>query len=482
MAADDLAGLDANAQAELVRHGDTTPRELVDAAIERIERIDGQLNAVIHRRFEQARAEADGRLPDGPFRGVPLVLKDLGCYSEGDPYHAGTRLLKNIGYVADHDSYVTEKFRAAGFVIVGRTNTPELGSTITTEPLAHGASRNPWNTDHSTGGSSGGSGAAVAAGLVPLAHATDGGGSIRIPAAMCGLVGLKPSRGRISLGPDKGESWMGCSTSGVVSRTVRDTASALDAISGAMPGDAYMAPPPERPFAAEVGVDPGTLRIGLLDHPILRDGDPDPECAAAVQSAGKLLESLGHRVEVAWPDAYGEEEAATHFTEVIAVHTAVELGLYEDLVGRSLTDDDIEPVNLAFGALGDRMTAREYLAAVQWVHRWSRRLMQWWRPADGSPGFDLLVTPVLNGTPPLLGWVSDPDYGVERLLAMQQYTSQCNLSGQPAVSLPLHWTPDDLPVGVHFVADYGREDVLIRVAAQVEAAQPWAQRRPAVFA
>src|SRR5207244_2860751 len=262
---DDLALLDATAQAELVRQRRVTPRELVDAAIARIERVNPKLNAVISQRFEKARAEAAAPdLPDGPFRGVPFLLKDLICHSAGDPYHAGMRLLRELGWVERYDTHLAARFRAAGFVCLGRTNVPELGPAPTTEPLAYGPTRNPWDTGRSPGGSSGGSAAAVAAGLVPVAHANDGGGSIRIPASACGLVGLKPTRGRTSLGPDTGESWAGAVAEHVVTRSVRDTAALLDAVAGPMPGDPYFAPPPARPFAAEVGLDPGRLRIGVL--------------------------------------------------------------------------------------------------------------------------------------------------------------------------------------------------------------------------
>jgi amidase len=453
----------------------------VEAAIERIERIDPQLNAVIHPRFEKARAEADGPPPGGPFHGVPMVLKDLACFSAGDPYHAGTRLLKNLGFTADHDSYLTQKFRAAGFVAVGRTNVPELGTTITTESVAWGPARNPWNVDYSTGGSSGGSAAAVAAGMVPVGHANDGGGSIRVPAANCGLVGLKPSRARVSDGPDIGDTWMGCTIQGVVTRTVRDSAAVLDAIAGYMPGDPYTAPPPARPFAAEVGADTGSLRVGLLDHP-LSDVAGDPDCAEAVHAAGKLLESLGHRVEVAHPAALEEREATEQFVSIVAAATAWELDLWQVAVGRPLTGDDIEPGNLAFQRRGHNLAAPDYLAAEFWLQRWCRRVIDWWHPVDGSGGFDVLVSPVLNGPPPPLGYLTDPEHAMDRLMAMLQYTAQFNITGQPAISLPLHWTASGLPVGVQFVGGFAREDVLVRLAAQLEAAEPWAERHPSVHA
>ena len=482
----DFTWLDAVGCADLVRSGQASPSELVEAAIDRIERTDPAINAVIHPRFDKARREAAGALPAGPFTGVPMVVKDLVCMTEGDPYHAGTRLLKNLGYIADHDTYLATKFRQAGFVIVGRTSTPELGSTITTEPLAYGPCRNPWNTDHSTGGSSGGSAASVAAAMVPVGHANDGGGSIRIPASECGLVGLKPSRGRVSQGPDSGESWNGATIEGVVTRSVRDAAAVLDAIAGYMPGDPYTAPLPARPFAAEVGAPVERLRIGLLDHPVGGAGDVSndghPECAAAVVGAGKLLESLGHHVEVDHPTAMADGAFGEHFLRIVASWCAVDLDTYEALAGRPLTDDDIEPLNLMMRHLGRKVAAPDYLASEVWMHAYTRRMLSWWHPADGSTGFDLLVSPVLGAPPPPIGWLSDPEHGGNRLRDLLRYTAQFNCTGQPAISLPLHWSADGLPVGVQVVAAYGREDVLLRLAAQLEQAAPWAARRPLVHA
>jgi amidase len=473
---DDLAFTDATAQADLVRRGEAKPSELVEAAIDRIERVNPQINAVIHPRFEKARDEAT-RSDDGPFAGVPMLVKDLGCPTVGDPHHLGTRFLKAIDYRADHDTFLTQRFRQAGFLIVGRTNTPEFGSTITTEPLAYGPSRNPWNLDHSTGGSSGGSAAAVAAGLVPVAHANDGGGSIRIPASECGLVGLKPSRGRVSHGPDVGESWMGSTIDGVVSRTVRDTAAVLDNIAGYEVGDPYTAPPPARPYASEVGADPGSLRIGLLTAPLTPGIDGHPECEAAVLNTGKLLESLGHRVELAHPAALEEADFPRHFVHVVAASSAAEFAEWEAIIGRPLVEGDVEPDNLTYRAIGESLTAAGYLAAVKWLHGYTRRVVSWWHEG----GFDLLVSPVIAAPPPKIGWLSGPEGG-SRVLPLLQYTAQFNVTGQPAVSLPLHWTPDGLPVGVQFVAAHFREDLLLRVAGQLEAAQPWAQLRPPVHA
>jgi amidase len=474
----DSTWLDAHEQAELVRSGKASPAELVDAAIDRIERVNPQLNAVIHDRFDKARAEAAGTLPDGPFRGVPLLLKDLGAMSEGDPYHCGAKFLKELGYRADHDTSYVTRFRQAGFVIVGRTNTPEFGSTVTTEPVAYGAAHNPWNLDYSTGGSSGGSGAAVAAGLTAIAHGNDGGGSIRIPACQNGIVGLKPTRARVSQAPDVGEAWMGGTIDGVLTRTVRDTAAGLDCIAGGEPGDPYPAPPLARPLAQEVGANPGSLRIGILDHP-LADGIPaNAEVAGAVNATANLLESLGHKVESSYPAAMGDPEFQGQFVNIVAVASATDLDKWGRTIGRPVTDDDIEPGNALFAAMGRAVPAPVYVASVEWMHGYQRRMASWW----ADDGFDVLVTPVLNGPPPPLGWLSDPEQGLNRVIEYLQYTAQFNITGQPGISLPLHWTDTGLPVGVQFVADYGREDVLIRLAAQLEQAQPWADKHPPVHA
>src|SRR5262245_49398212 len=289
---DDLAFLDATAQAALVRSGELAPIELVDAAINRTEKLNPELNAVIHPLFEKARATAAKRFAkDAPFRGVPMVLKDLDGPSAGDPFHLGNKLLKEVGYVADHDSFLIARLRAAGFVAIGKSNCPEFGLLPTTEPEAYGPTRNPWNTAHSPGGSSGGSGAAVASGMVPVGHAGDGGGSIRIPASACGLFGLKPTRGRVSLGPAEAEAWAGLVMRHVVTRTVRDSAAVLDVLQGYMTGDWYTAPPPARAYAQEVGAAPAKLRIGVRTTAPLGLATVDPECIAAVDDTARVLES-----------------------------------------------------------------------------------------------------------------------------------------------------------------------------------------------
>lgn len=476
---DELSLLDATAQAELVRRRELTPRELVDAAIARCERHNPRLNAVTLPALEQARARAASPdLPAGPFRGVPFLMKDLGGPEAGRRYTAGMRCLKDANWTERTNAYITEKFLAAGLVILGRANTPELGLLPTTEPEAFGPTRNPWRPTHSAGGSSGGSAAAVAAGIVPAAHASDGGGSIRIPAAHCGLVGLKPTRGRNSFGPGAGERWNGFSAEFVVTRSVRDAAALLDVTNGPMPGDPYAAAPPARPYLAALSVPPRRLRIGLLRAaPPDRGYDLHPECRAAADGAARLLESLGHAVEEAHPEALDDVGALAHFVGIIAANIARVLDATGEKLGRALGPGDVEPLTWAVAARGRDIPATQLLASLEYVHAFGRRLAAWW-----SGGFDLLLTPTTAQPPPELGHLSstpeEPFRGFMRAAAYGAYTSAFNLSGQPAISLPLHWTADGLPVGAQLVAATGGEDLLLQVAAQLEAAAPWAARRP----
>ncbi len=478
---DDLSRLDATAQAELVRSGEASPRELVDAAIERIEALDPQLNAVVHPRFDRAREEADGDLPAGPFQGVPFLLKDLDGTSAGDPFHGGTRFLRDHDHIADHDSWLTERFRAAGLVVLGRTNTPELGLIPSTEPQTAGPTHNPWDLSRTAGGSSGGSAAAVAAGLVPAAHAGDGGGSIRIPAAFCGLVGLKPSRGRSSFAPDAGEAWGGFVQRLAVTRSVRDAAALLDAVAGSAPGDPYTAPPPARPYVEELGADPGRLRIGWRTASGVEDIVTEPEVADGVARTAALLEELGHRVEQASPPALDEAALTDNFVICFASFVARTLDELGELVGETPTAEGFETGTWAIAELGRSITAAQYLAARDALHSWSRRMSGWW-----AGGYDLLLTPTVPELPPVLGqFASTPDnplQGIARSTPIVAFTAPFNVTGQPAVSLPMHRASGGLPVGVQLVAADHREDVLIRVSAQLEAASPWKDRVPAVHA
>jgi amidase len=473
---DETTWLDATAQADLIRRGEVSPRELTEAAITRIEEVNPKLDAVIRTRFDAALAEAAGDLPHGPFRGVPILLKDIGCTVAGEPTAFGLGPLRDVAFPIT--SYLAEQFKAAGFVALGRTNVPEMGTTVTTEPRSFPPARNPWDPGHSTGGSSGGSAASVASGMVAVAHASDGGGSIRIPASECGLVGLKPTRGRVSNGPLVGESWAGSVTDGAVTRTVRDAAGVLDVIANPMPGDPYYAPPLPRPLVQEVGADPGRLRIGFLDRPGAEGYLDDPECRAAVAGAAALLESLGHHVEQSAPAAMFEQELLAAFNAIIAADTEATLQAFAGLLGRPIGDEEIEPRNAAYRRAGRELGAVAYLQSRAWVGTWTRRMADWWTT------YDLLLTPTVGAPPPPLGWftAAGPEQEGARVASFIPYTAQFNMTGQPAISLPLHWTPGGLPVGVQLVAGYGREDVLIRVASQLEQAASWSGRHPPVHA
>jgi amidase len=471
---DDIGWLDATAQAQLAHTGQVAPAELVDAAITRTEKLNPELNAMIHARFDKARAEAAAPLPDGPFRGVPIMIKDLSAPSEGDPQHNGMRVLRDMNYIAPADNHLVARYRKAGFVIVGRTNTPELGLVPTTEPESHGATHNPWNLEHTAGGSSGGSAAAVASGMVSIAHASDGGGSIRIPASMCGLVGLKVSRGRITMGPDRDESQLGVAH--VVARSVRDVAGALDVTQGPAPGDMVVAPPPLRPYVDEIGADPGALRIGLLAHS--PNGELHADCVTAVRSTAALLESLGHHVEESHPAPLDRaKENGRAFMARWATGAKLSLLVTGQLIGRELTADDVEPYTWAMAEMANGVTAVDLAKALAASAAFTREMAGWW-----ANGFDLLLTPTLGGPPPRLGVLMDPVSGGATIGELVPYTTHFNVTGQPAISLPMHWNDAGLPIGIQLVAVYGREDLLFQVAAQLEEAQPWSDRRPPVSA
>jgi amidase len=468
--------MDATEQAELVAKGEFTPLELLDAAVERIERDDVAINAVVLRWFERAReVAASPDLPDGPFRGVPFLLKDLFASMAGMPLTNGNKALAAARPVSATDTTLVSRYRAAGLVIAGRTNSPELGSLPVTEPEAYGPTRNPWNLERTPGGSSGGSAAAVAAGMVPIAHASDGGGSIRIPASCCGLVGLKLSQGRISMGPLRAEHGLGVEH--CVSRTVRDTARLLDATHGPGIGDTVSALPPVRPYADEVGADPGALRIGLLDHHP-RDESIHDDCVEAVRAAATLLEGLGHHVEPAWPEVLADASFTQRFMTLWATNMALGIDAFGDLIGRPLTADDVEAVNWTQAEYATKYSAVDLAVAQAAAVDFRRTVQQWW-----ADGWDLLLTPTLGEPPVRIGehdpLPDDPMAGMKRAARFVPFTPPWNMSGQPAISLPLHWNAGGLPIGVQLVAAYGREDLLIRVAAQLETAQPWADRHPA---
>jgi amidase len=479
---DALARLDATAQAELVRRGDVSPLELVDAAIERIEKLNAHLNAVITPLYEKARAQASQpSLPAGPFRGVPFLVKDVVCHTAGDPFHCGMRFLRELDWVERGDTYLAARFRAAGFVFVGKSNTPELAFSPTTEPLAYGPTRNPWDSSRTPGGSSGGAAAAVASGIVPVAHGNDMGGSIRTPASACGLVGLKPTRARSTLGPHLGEFWWELTHEHVLTRTVRDSAAVLDAISGPAPGDPYTAPAPVRPFAEEVGRSPGPLRIGLRTRLPGDQDEPHSDCRAAAESTARLLEALGHSVESGGPAALDDTEDFANAALVMMVSVARELDRWSARTGRSIAKDDVEPTTWLASEIGRSLTAPQFVEATEKLHRAARALSRWW-----EEGFDVLLTPTLAHPPPALGPLGpeggEPARVMVRWGEFAPYAVPFNVSGQPAISLPLQRNEDGLPIGVQLVAAYGREDVLIRLASQLEEACPWRDRRPPLHA
>ncbi len=475
---DELAFLDATAQAELVRRREVSPLELVEAAIARVERLNPTLNAVITPLFEEARAAAAGPgLPDGPFTGVPFLLKDLLAERAGTPLSEGSAFLRGR-YRSPHDSELVARYRRAGLVILGKTNTSEFGILPTAEPEAFGPARNPWDLGRSTGGSSGGSAAAVAAGLVPAAHANDGGGSIRIPAACCGLFGLKPTRGRNPLGPEYGDLYGGLVCEHVVTRSVRDSAALLDVTAGPMPGDPYAAPPPARPFLQEVGAPPGQLRIAF--SAASPTGTPvHPDCVAAVKDAAALCADLGHIVEEAAP-AFDGRALGRAFAVLWAAGTAWSLARWAQKLGRQPQPTDVEPLTWALAERGRGLSAVDYLTALHDGQRLARDVARFFET------YDLWLTPVVGEPPPPLGTFAsppeEPTRGLRRAGPFAPFTYIANMTGQPAMSVPLYWTADGLPVGVHFLARFGDEATLFRLAAQLEEARPWAHRRPPVCA
>lgn len=463
---------DAVGLAELVRQGQTTPEELLESAISRVEDLNPHLNAVVMPMYEEAQRCIQAGLPEGPLRGVPFLLKDLGLLYKGYPTTFGSRLF--TGLVAGHDSTVVARYRQAGLVIFGKTNTPEFGITITTEPVLYGPCCNPWNRERTTGGSSGGAAAAVAAGMVPAAHASDGGGSIRIPAACCGLFGLKPTRARIPSGPDVGEGWNGMSTDHVISRTVRDSAAFLDVAAGPSPGDPYCAPPAAGPFLDEVGRDPGKLRIAFTTTPP-SGAAVDPACVDAVADAARLCAKLGHTVEEAAP-AFAYEPFQEAAVTIINTNTAAMVAAGAKVLGREVTEADVEQITWRAAEAGREIGAPAYVDAVRVVHQTGRKVARFFQ------AYDLLLSPVLLQPPVPLGFLDtctlDVRGYVKNLYRFFGFTNLFNATGQPAMSVPLYWTPQGLPVGLQFAGRFGDEALLLRLAGQLEQARPWKDRRP----
>jgi amidase len=465
---------DAVGLAELVRKKQVSARELLDEAVARTARVDPQINAVVVKHYDYAERQIDEGLVDGPFTGVPFLLKDLDLL-EGTRTTSGATILKD--FVADHSSTLTQRFLDTGVAIFGKSSSPEFGLMPTTETRLFGPTRNPWNPDHSSGGSSGGAGAAVAARILPVAHASDGGGSIRIPASASGVFGLKPTRARNPLGPDRGEGWGGFSCGHVLSISVRDSAVMMDAIHGPEASSPYVAPPPERPFSQEVGRDPGRLRIAFTDKSPYGDAI-DPEIAAAVREAAHLLEALGHQVEERAPTLAADP--AVVMTTIVGGNTAVTVRMIEQRVGRAMAEDDLEILTLAHAHNAQKTTATDYVAAQLAAFQISRGLATFFETCD------VFLSPTLCAPPLRIGelntMLQDLSHIAPILRRYMPGTSMFNMSGQPAMSVPLAWNKAGLPLGMMFAGKFGDEGTLFRLAGQLEQVHPWKDKRPPLCA
>jgi amidase len=463
---DEYRKQDATGLARLIAEREVSAAEVLDAAIARAEQVNPQINAIVHRQFDQARRAIAAGPSKGPLSGVPFLIKDLGFFETGEPATYGSSLFKD--FVADHETVYVTRCKKAGLIFMGRSSSPEFGLNPNTEPRLYGPCRNPWNLAYSAGGSSGGAAAAVSAGILPMAHATDGGGSIRIPAAQCGLFGLKPSRGRVSMAPDAGEGWGGLSVGHIVSRSVRDSALMLDCTAGLEPGDPYSAPQPEGSFAASLERPPRRLKIALMlkDH---RGAKPHSECLKAVQAAARLCEGLGHIVEEADPKLDMVALRPMN-ARISAASTARACTLRWRALGRDPNPADLEAATWAAYQRGLQVSGVDYLEAIAAVHAAGRRM------AAFLTNFDLILSPTLAGPPPKLGYFDqngDVQTFVDRVAEYLSVTPLHNATGTPAMSIPLHWSAEGLPIGVHFAARYGEETTLFGLAAQLETAHPW---------
>ncbi len=470
---DDFGSYDALGLAALVKAHEVTPLELVDEAIRRIEAVNPRLNAVIYKNYDDARQRAEAGVPDGPFSGVPYAMKELASMWEGVPQTNCCPYFKD--FVAPVDTEIVARLKRGGFILVGSTNSPEFGWALTTENEMFGRTNNPWRAGISPGGSSGGSAATVAARILPLAEASDAAGSIRGPASQCGLVGLKPSRGRATLAPFNADFFYGAAHFLCVSRSVRDTAAYLDVTSGELPGDPYNTPPPDRPWLAEVGADPGRLRIGFTTAaPHGRPVHAEP--AAAVRETAKRLEDLGHHVEE-HDMTVDADQAWRTYTRITAVQTAMVFGGAAEFVGHEVTPDEVSPTMWAIIERGRSVSGVEHSADVEAFRHHSREIA-----TDLAP-YDVFLTPTLTQPPRPFGhWdMSEPDIDAYNAKWTDGvFLFLFNVSGQPAMSLPLHWSADGLPIGVQLVGRPSAEATLLRVAAQLESAQPWIDKRPPV--
>lgn len=475
MALSEYASFDGIGLGELVCRREVTPLELMEEAIARAEKHNPKLNAIVFKDYDRSHTTAKFHNVAGPFAGVPLLLKDIMGDCEGMPTRAACAFLPATPMAAD--SELVARYKRAGFIPLAKTNAPELGIPPVTEPRLYGPARNPWNLDRTPGGSSGGSAAAVAAGIVPVAHGNDGGGSIRIPASCCGLVGLKPTRGRISLAPMLGDALGGLVGEHVLSRTVRDCAATLDATAGPMPGDPYFPPPPLRPYLDEASTPPKRLRIALWTANPL-GGDVHPDCVEAANRAAKLCEGLGHRVEEAQPQL-NYQLISELFETIYSAGVALQIEAARMLTGGEPTPDKFETFTWNLYERGRQIPASQYLIAWVLLQQAARQFAAFFET------YDLILTPTL-GQPPLRIGAIDLMSPATKLLdkKFSDFAYACplyNITGQPAISLPLHWNHEGLPIGVMFGGRYGDEATLFQLAGELEQAAPWASRHPPVW-
>jgi Asp-tRNA(Asn)/Glu-tRNA(Gln) amidotransferase A subunit family amidase len=461
--------------ADLVRRREIKPEELLEVAIARIETINPKLNAIVTKMYEEARGAITRGLPDGPFKGVPFLLKDLSATYAGVRITMGSKLLAN--YVPNYDNELVKRYKSAGLVCIGKTNTPEFGLNTTTESAFLGPARNPWDTERSTGGSSGGSAAAVASRIVPIAHGSDGGGSIRIPSSSCGVFGLKPSRGRMPTGPELGEIWEGFATSHALSISVRDNAALLDATSAPEVGAPYGIPAPTKAFLNEVGADPGNLKIALFTK--IGGKATHPDCIAAAEDTAKLCESLGHTVVEAAPMIdYWRLKSA--FGLIVAGHTAAMLDLFGMFMGQKVTADMVEPWTWYLAQFGWKASAAQFAGTKGIINKATRSV------ANFLTDYDVILSPTLATPPPKLGFIDTVNIPMEEMAKRQSdhnpYNWLYNVVGLPAMSIPLFWNAEGLPIGSHFAGRYADEATLYRLAGQLEEARPWRMKVPKIEA
>ena len=486
---DELIAYDAIALGGLIRKGEISSIELLNIIIERIEKINPQLNAVIHKMYDQARTAAEtlspgikvGKPSGSGFWGVPFLLKDLVAECKGTPFEEGSRAIQ--GYISKLDSELVRRHKAGGLIIIGKTNAAEFGVLPTTEPAIHGPTVNPWDPSLTPGGSSGGSAAAVAAGIVPMAHGNDGGGSLRIPASCCGLFGLKPTRGRNPLGPLFGDIGGGIAHEHAVTLTVRDSAALLDVTSGPDLGDPYYAPPMERPFLEEVGRDAGRLKIGFLTR--VPEGwneetELHPDCEIAVKDAAQLCEGLGHIVEEVSAEPLSHPDIPQTFVLLFSCFVGHAIAYWERELGKKIEKNELESATWEIYQESLKTTGASYLVAVEELQCFARKIAKWYHEGN----YDMLLSPTMRIPPTKLGSFKsspeDPMAWIKIALSFVAFTRTQNITGQPAMSIPLYWNEDNIPIGVQFAGRFGEEGKLFRLAAQLEQARPWADRNPPI--